>query len=129
MQIRRAQPDAVQWQVCVSKSFTEMTETPRITGIEIVLRHGKFFGVGIEPVTVSADFIDWHNVADVFAAEITAIASVAVCAVLAVEVFALRDELRIDGERIFGRFLGKQPLLNPRELFQINRGRERTRAE
>src|SRR2546430_5327774 len=113
MQIRRAQPDTVQRQVCVSKSYTEMTETPRITGIEIVLRHGKFFGIGIEPATISADFLDWHNVANVFAAEIAAIASVAVCAVLRVKAFALRAESRVDGVRLFGRLLGKQPLLDP----------------
>src|SRR5438128_997365 len=107
MQIRRAQPYAVERQVCVSESFPEMAETPWITSIEIVLSHGQFFGIGIEPVTVSADFIDWHNVADVFAAEITAIASVAVCAVLHVKVFALRAELRIDDERIFGRLFGE----------------------
>src|SRR5690349_14141552 len=101
MQIRRAQPDAIKRQVCVSKSFTEMTETPWITGVEIVLSQGQFFGVGIEPVPISADLIDRQNVADVFAIEIAAIAPVAVCAVLAVKVFALRAELRIGGERVF----------------------------
>ena len=96
VQIRRAQPDTIERQVCVSESFSEMTETPRITGIEIVLRHGQFFGVGIEPVTVGGDFIDRHNVADVFAAEIAAIASVATRAVLRVKFFALRAGLRMD---------------------------------
>src|ERR1700741_4382845 len=105
MQIRRAQPDTIEGQVCVSKSFSEMTETPRISGIETVLRHGQFFGVGIEPVSVSADFIDRHNVANIFAAEIAAIAPMTICAVLHVKFFALRAELRIDGERIFGRLL------------------------
>src|SRR3989442_10717902 len=129
MQIRRAQPYAVERQVCVSESFPEMAETPRITGIEIVLSHGQFFGIGIEPVTVSADCIDRHNVADVFAVEIAAVASVTICTVLRVEFFALRAELCVDGERIFGRLFGEQPLLNTRELFQIDCGRERTGAE
>ena len=67
-----------------------MTETPRITGIEIVLRHGQFFGVGIKPVPVGADFIDWPYVTDVFAIEITSIASVTARTVLRVNFFALR---------------------------------------
>ena len=106
-----------------------MAETPRITGIEIVLSHGQFFGVGIEPVTVSADFVDRHDVADVFAVEIAAVTSVTTGTVFGVEFFALRAQLRIDRKRIFGWFFNKQPLLDARELLQINRGRERTRAE
>src|SRR5438552_18822225 len=119
MQIRRAQPYAVERQVCVSESFPEMAETPRITGVEIVLSHGQFFGVGIEPMTVSADFIDRHDVANVFAAEITAIASMTICAVLGVKFFTLCAQLRIDRKRIFGRLLGEQPLLDAREVVQI----------
>ena len=89
MQVRRPQPDAIQRQVRISKSFSEMTETPRITGIKIVLRHGQFLGVGIETVPVGADFIDRHDVADVFAVEITSIASVTARTVLCVNFFAL----------------------------------------
>ena len=51
------------------------------------------------------------------------------CAVLGVKFFALRAELRIDWERIFGRLLGEQPLLDARELFEIDGGRKRAGAE
>src|SRR5947207_5132600 len=129
MQIRWAQPNAIQRQVCVAKSFSEMTEPARIPGIEIVLCHGQFFGVGIEPMTVSADFIDRHDVTNVFAAEITAIASMTICAVLGVKFFTLCAQLRIDRKRVFGQLLGYQPLLDTRELLQIDRRRKRTGAE
>src|SRR6266496_6138886 len=108
MQIRRAQPYAVERQVCVSESFPEMAETPRITGVEIVLSHGQFFGIGIEPMTVSADFVDRHDVADVFAVEIAAVASVTTGTVFGVKFFALCAELRIDAERIFRRIRSEE---------------------
>ena len=106
-----------------------MAESPRVTGIKIVLRHGQFFGVGIEAVPVGADFIDRHDVADVFAVEITSIASVTARTVLCVNFFALRTELHIDRKRIFGRLFCKEPLLYARELLQVNCGRECAGAE
>src|SRR6266496_4490118 len=37
VQIGRPQPDAVQRQIYIAKSFAEMTEAPRITGVERIL--------------------------------------------------------------------------------------------
>ena len=70
---------------------------------------------------VGADIVDRNDVADVFAVEIAAIASVAARAVLRVKFFALRAKLVVDPKRIFGWLLGKQPLLDPRDLFQMSR--------
>src|SRR5437763_1721419 len=67
MQILCAQPNSIQRQVCVAKRFSEMTEPARIPGLEIVVCIGQFFGVGLEPTTVSAAFIDRHDVASVLA--------------------------------------------------------------
>src|SRR5437016_6315701 len=122
MQIRRAQPYAVERQVCVSESFPEMAETPRITGIEIVLSHGQFFGIGIEPVTVSADLVDRHDVADVFAVEIAAVAAVTTGTVFGVKFFALVSELRFDKERLFGGFFGERHWLTGGSWFRSDVG-------
>ena len=40
MQIRRAQPDAIERHVRVAVGFSKMAEAPRISGIESVLRRG-----------------------------------------------------------------------------------------
>src|SRR5450759_1200640 len=112
MQVRRAQPNAVERQVCVPKSFSEMAESPWVASIETVLGHSQFFCVRIKPVAVGANFLDRHDITDIFAAEIPAIASVTICAVLRVKFFALGAELVIDCKRIFGRLVGKQPLLD-----------------
>ena len=72
-------------------------------------------------MTIGTDFVDRHYVADVLAVEIPAIAPVAICAVLRVELFPLCAELSVNWKRIFGRFLVKQPLLDARHLFQIDR--------
>ena len=94
-----------------------MAEAPRITGVKIILCHCQFFGVRIKPVPVGADFIDRDYITDVLAAEIASIAAVTICAVLRVNFFTLRGQLRIDRKRIFGWFIGKQPLLDARDLF------------
>ena len=80
-------------------------------------------------MTVGANFFDRHDIANIFAIKIAAIATVTICAVLRVNFFALPAELRIDRERVFGRLLVEQPLLDPRHLFKINRWRKRARAK
>src|SRR2546430_16217128 len=88
MQVRRAQPDAVERQVCVSEGFPEMAESPRVTGIKIVLRHGQFFGVGIEAVAVGAGFFGRDHVAVRFALEITSTGSLTGVTGMGVNFFA-----------------------------------------
>src|SRR4029077_15395229 len=70
---------------------------------------------------IGADFVDRHYVADVMTVKIPAIATVTIAAVLRVELFALPAELSVNWKRIFRRFLVKQPLLDARHLFQIDR--------
>src|SRR5205807_9161490 len=85
----------------VAKSLPEMTEPPRITGIQRMLSHSQLFCVRIKPVTVGSDFVDRHYVAHVLTVEIPAIAAVAICAVLRVEFLALWAVLFIDRKRTF----------------------------
>ena len=106
-----------------------MTESPWIAGVKRVLRDGELFRVRIKPVTVCANFVDLHNVTDILAGEITAAATMAIRAVLRVKLFALRAELRVNWKRIFRRLFVKEPFFDPRDLFQINRRRERAGAK
>src|SRR5436305_13883430 len=106
-----------------------MTEPPRITGIQRILRHSQLFCVRIKPVTVGSDFVDRHYVAHVLTVEIPAIAVVAICAVLRVEFLALWAELRLDRKRIFGRFLAQAPLLAAGHLLHVARRWTCPRAE
>src|SRR5215217_7757617 len=129
MQIRRAKPDAIERQVCVAKSFSEMAEPPWVPGVQRVLRYREFFSIGIQPMSVGADFVNRHYVSHVLASEISSIATVTICTVLDVKLFALGTELRVDPEWILRRFLCQQPLLDTRQLFQIDRGRKCAGAE
>src|SRR5437899_12880533 len=118
MQVRCTQPYAIERQVCITKSLSEMAEAPRITGVKIMLCHCQFFGVRIKPVPVGADFIDRDYITDVLAAEIASIAAVTICAVLRVNFFTLRGQLRIDRTLTFESCIGQPAELDASDLFE-----------
>ena len=131
MQIRRAQPDAVERQVGVAVGLAEMRKAfLRIGGIQVSLLRRERVRVIVEAARVGADFCDRLDGADPSAREIASARAVAVGAVFGVKRLAARRQFRIDRKRVFGRLVlvRAQPIGDEAQRFPVDRGRAPRRS-
>src|ERR1041384_2312170 len=74
MQVRRSEPDAVEWAICIPKCLAEMAKALiTVLGEDHVLIDRDIVRVRIEPMAVRADILDRHDFAGIFAAKILAV--------------------------------------------------------
>src|SRR5215470_3994967 len=130
VQIRRAQPDAVQRLVSVAEGFAEVRESLfAVAGVEKILVHAEVERVTIEPPAVCFDLFDRRDPSDILAAEVLAAPPVAARAVLRIERRASGRERLIDRVWI-GRRLGcEQPVFDSLDVFAVERRRRSAGAE
>ena len=135
VQIRAAQPDAVERLIGIAVGFAEMREPlTRIGGVKVALFGGERVGVVVEPAGIGANPANRVDLSDMpvwLAAEIVAARAVARGAVSGIERLAGFCSSRIDRERIFRRLVCilDQPVGDEFQRLAVERRRHRATAE
>ena len=83
----------------------------------------------IQPIGVGANSVDWGYESDIFTLEISAIAPVALGAIFGVDGLTFFRQRLIDGENIFRRLEGLEPLLDAFDGFMVDEPRQGGRGQ
>src|SRR5262250_1221868 len=129
VQVRAAEPDAVEGHVRVAEGLPKVREAPRIARVERRLIHREVVRVAVETAPVGPDLLEGRDLAHVLAGELAPASAMAGRAVTQIDGGALRRLGLIDGIRILGRLQGEQPVLDAPDGCEIDGGWRGARAE
>src|SRR5262249_51288989 len=129
VQVRAAEPDAVEGHVGVAEGLAEVREAPRIARVERRLVHREVVRVAVETAPVGPDPLEGRDLAHVLAGELAPASAMAGRAVTQVDGGALRRLGLIDGIGILWRLQGEQPVLDASDGHEIDGGWRGARTE